>query len=606
MPRAVRIILITLPLFAGLAVGAWFLSRPPEAAPPGPVTDDAPPPTAAMPAAKLVVLVVFDQLRGDYLSRWAAAFGPGGFERLKRDGVWFADCHLPYACSSTAPGHASIATGAPPSVHGIVENDWYDRTAAARVYAAQPLRPYDRVPPLVEPTGQPPARGSGIGFSPERLLAETVGDRLKAVTGGAGRVVSLSLKDRSAALMGGRKPDAAYCFDTRDGRFHTGAYYRDRPHPWAETYNASKAVNAWAGKPWERFRTDLDYDQLAGPDDARGEGAGFGQRRTFPHPFADPSRPGPAYYSAVETSPAGNELLFGLVKAAVVGEKLGRGATADLLCVSFSSNDLVGHQWGPDSWEVLDTTLRSDKLVADLLAFLDETVGAGRYTLVLTADHGVCPIPEQKRYPDLYPAAARTTPRELFAGLGAALDEVYGPAPGGPTRWLDATDADAERFVPWVYLNHTAITARGLDRAAVADFAAQWVGNREPLLTAFTRRQIETGTAPPAGLGSRNQIDAALQRVTLAYHPDRCGDLVAVPKPGVLLTGYLEGTAHGSPHPYDTHVPLLAYGAGVPAGGKVGRRVSSLAVAPVVARALGIDPPATAAEKVPEELAKGK
>ncbi|MBX9628538.1 MAG: alkaline phosphatase family protein [Gemmataceae bacterium] len=614
MPRPFRVALVLLPLMAGLAAGAWFLLESPDAptpadTPPPVATGPGPaptPPPSQPPAGKLVVLLIFDQMRGDYLARWASAFGPDGFERLKREGVWFADCHLPYACTSTGPGHASLVAGAPPSVHGIVENDWYDRKDAARVYSVQPTRPYDRVPPLPGAAG-PPVRGVVTGFTPERLLAETVGDKLKAATGGKGRVVSLSVKDRAAALMGGKKPDAAYCFDYRDGLFTTNSYFRDRPHPWAEAFNAGKPADAWVNKPWLPFKADAGlYDKLAGPDDAPGEAPGVAQGLTFPHPMSDLTKPGPAYYGAVETSPFGNELLLGLARRAVADEKLGHGPAADLLCVSFSSSDLVGHAWGPDSWEVLDVTLRADRLTADLLKFLDETVGKDRYTVVLVGDHGVCPIPEQKRYPEQYPGAARVPDVAFLGGLMEALDEVYGVPPAGPTRWIEPAPADALRVLPWVYLNRAAITARGLDPAAVALVAAQWCGNRPYMLTAFTRKQIETGELPPHGFGSRNQVRDAAARAKLSYHPDRCGDFLVVPKPGVQLTGYAGGTGHGSPHPYDTHVPLVVSGAGVPAAGKIDRRVSALTAAPVLARALGIDPPAGAAEKVPDELGKVK
>jgi hypothetical protein len=586
MPRPLRVVLVLLPLLVGLAVGGWYVYQQSRENHTGP--GDPNRLQAGKPAGKLVVLVVFDQMRGDYLARWAEQFGPDGFERMKKGGIWYADCHLPYACSSTGPGHASMVTGAPPSVHGIVENDWYDRKAAARVYCVEPLRPYDRVPPLRVKGGEP-ARGAESGFSPERLLVPTVGDALKSATGGRGRVVSLSIKDRGAVLMGGTKPDAAYCFDTRDGAFHTGAYYRERPHRWVEEFNASGVVNKWFGARWERFRPDLDYTALAGPDDAPGEAFGTAQGRLFPHPTTggEPAA-GPKYYAALETSPFGNQLLLELVKKAVTGEKLGSGDAADLLCVSFSSNDLVGHQWGPDSWEVLDVSLRSDALIAEFLRFLDQTLGPDRYVLLVTSDHGICPIPEQRKLL----AARRVTPQEVLAPLAAALDETFGKQPGGESRWFEAMDRP-DRVWPWVYLNQALLSARGIPYEVACDYAAQWLGNRPYLEAAFTRRQIETGFFPPGTLGDR---------VKQAYHPDRCGDVIAVPKPGVLVTGYGSGTSHGSPHSYDTHVPVLVYGAGVPAEGKHSGRVSSLIVAPILAWALGIDPPPAATLRVPTEF----
>ncbi|MDB5308503.1 MAG: phoV 2 [Gemmataceae bacterium] len=609
MSRSLRLGLILVPLSAALGVGGWFLyQRSQEHTQPG--GPDGTGPDAAKHAGKLVVLVVFDQMRGDYLARWADQFGPDGFERMKKGGVWYSDCHLPYACSSTGPGHASIATGAPPAVHGIIENEWYDRAAAARVYCVQPNRPYELVPALPPDAAGKPTRGADTGFAPDQLLAETVGDRFQAATGGKGRVVSLSIKDRTAVLMGGKKPTAAYCFDTRDGLFHTGGYYRDAVHPWAAAVNASRKVDGWAGKEWDRFRPDLDYDKLAGRDDAPGEGYGYGQKRVFPHPFpaltAEPDKR-KQYYNAVETSPAGNELLFELVKAAVAGENLGTGDGPDLLCVSFSSNDLIGHFWGPDSWEVLDITLRADKVIADFLRFLDEKVGEGRYVMAITADHGVCPIPEQKRYPELYPAATRKSVRgDLLPGLTAALEETYGKAPAGPTRWLEVADKEAEQVWPWVYLNHAAIKARGLDPTDVAGYAAQWIGNRPYMLTGITRGQIEADHLPPVGPGAEKEVRAVFEEAKRAYHPARCGDVLAVQKPGVQISPYPEGTGHGSPHAYDTHVPVLVYGAGVPAVGKQERRVSSLIVAPTLAWALGVDPPAGAVEKVPGEIREGK
>ncbi|MFO0803296.1 MAG: alkaline phosphatase family protein [Gemmataceae bacterium] len=571
---------------AGLVVGLWFVMERGKSPTPG-----EPP----KPPGRLVVLIVFDQMRGDYPDRWSKHFGENGFERIKKGGVWYSDVHIPYACTSTGPGHASIITGAPPSVHGIVENDWYDRTAGARVYCAQPLRPFDRVPPA--PKGVP-GRGSDIGMSPERLLVETVGDKLQA-SSAKSRVVSLSIKDRTAVLLGGKKPDAAYCFDSRDGQFHTGAYYRQAVHPWVEEFNKSGRVDAWIGKEWTRFKP-IDYEFMGvGSDDAAGEATGvddgesFSQKRTFPHPFPSKAqkdeRP-KLYYASVEMSPAGNELLIELAKKAIAAENLGNGEAADLLCLSFSSNDLIGHSWGPDSHEMLDITLRSDAMLADFLAHLDEKL-ADRWAVVVTSDHGVCPIPEQK----LVPGAVRKSVRDVLPQLAAALDDAYGIPPGGPTNWFELETKDNSDLWPWLYLNHKAIAARKLDPAAVADFAAQFIGNRGFMQTAFTRKQIESGTLPPGG--NQAETKAMLERVKLAYRPDRCGDVIGIPKPGVLVTGYGTGTSHGSPQGYDTHIPVMAFGAGVPGLGKRTEPRSSLTVAPTLAAILGLEPPAAAMEK---------
>jgi hypothetical protein len=608
MPAIVRYLLVVL-IVAGLSVGGFFAYRylqkddNNQAARVDPTTGRPIDPKTGKPVGKLVVLIVFDQMRGDYLSRWAKAFGPDGFERMKKEGVWYSAVEIPYSCTSTGPGHASIATGAPPSITGIVENEWYDRQAAANIYCAQPSRPFEMVPPIAA-SEEKASRGSGIGFSPERLLAETVGEKLKEVTKGKSKVVSLSIKDRTAVLMGGRKlseeikPDAVYCFDTRDGKFHTGEYYRERAHPWVEEFNSAGMVKQWFNKPWERFRPNLDYKDLTKNEDvAPGEDRGVSQGLFFPHPTNGGLKEiGPKYYEAVETSPFGNELLFELVKKAIAAEKLGAGETADLLCVSFSSNDLIGHRWGPDSWEVLDITLRSDKLIADFLSLLDSTLGKDRYTLVITADHGVCPIPEQEKIPTAQRVMLSDKENPFFPQLITALNSTFGIVGSDSTRWFIANDPkEQERVWPWIYLNNSAVEARGLKREQVADYVRDWMKGRAFIETAFTRQQIETDTFEPGSFGAK---------VKLAYYPDRCGDVIAIPKPGVLITTYKSGTNHGTPQPYDSHVPILAIGGGIPAVGTRSEKVSSLIVAPILARALSIDPPANAVEKLPLELMK--
>lgn len=601
MPRTLRIVLILIPLAAALAYGGWLAyqnaqrpaavaggdPKPPDPVQPNPAPGPTPTPTAS--PTKLVVLVVFDQMRGDYPDRWAELYGPDGFERMKKGGTWFTECHIPYACTSTGPGHAALSTGAPPAVNGIIENDWFERAENAKIYCCQPKRLYERVPPA------PPSksnRGSELGFSPERLLAATVTDALKSASGGKAKVVCLSLKDRSAVLPGGQKPDAVYCFDTRDGVFQTGMFYRPEPHPWVTTFNAARLVDSWFDKPWERLRSDIDYAKFSGPDDAAGEGLGTnGMSRLFPHPLRGKlAAPGEGYFKAVEYAPYGNELLFALTKSAITAEKLGRGDTTDFLSVSFSSNDIAGHQWGPDSQEVLDFTLRSDRLMAEFLKFLDEQVGQGKYTVLISADHGICPLPEQQKIP----GAERVIIAELVKQLTAALDATFGKNPSGPMVWLEPR-AEVGDMWPWVYLNQKGIEARGIPLETVADYVRDWLAGRSYIAAVLTRKQIETGDFPPGSFG---------HQAKLAYHPERCGDVLACPKPGVLISTYKTGTSHGSPHPYDTHIPLIVYGAGVNPAGKRTERVSSLAVAPILAKALGIAPPATAKEPIPAGVMK--
>lgn len=597
MPSLRLIIPLALLFSATAFVGGYLLLRPPpppanRQREPVPIVPNTPPAeksTYDEASAKLVVLVVFDQLRGDYLSRWAELFGPDGFNRLKHSGIWFSHCHIPYACTSTGPGHAALVTGAPPSVNGIVENAWYDRATAQVVYCCEPSRVYDLIPPVPQELGKP-GRGAAKGFSPERLLVPTVGDSLWEATQGKGRVVSLAIKDRAAVLMGGRKPYAVYCFDTRDGQFHTGTYYnRDTEHAWVRNFNRSRLVDSWFDKAWEKLDPKLDYEHFSGPDDADGEAPGVhGAGRIFPHSYRGRlNAPGSRYYAAVETSPAGNELLFALVQQCITAEKLGHNDSPDLLCVSFSSNDLVGHLFGPDSQEVLDITLRSDRLMAEFLRFLDTTVGQGKYVLLVTADHGICPLPELPRTKETYPDATRRTVSELAKNLTQALDAVY----GGTTNWIERFDDDVW---PWLYLNYSAIKGRKLQVADVAAVARDWLADQAFLETAFTRAELEQGHIP---------ADQPLKKMAaLAYHKDRCGDVLVIPKPGVLVMSYPTGTGHGSPHAYDTHIPFLLYGAGVPALGERKEWISSLAIAPTLAWALGVPAPRHDATMLPPEV----
>ena len=218
---------------------------------------------------------------------------------------------------------------------------------------------------------------------------------MKAATSNRSRVVALSLKDRSAVLPAGRRPDACYWFDSKTGDCVTSTYYRERPHAWVDEFNRARPVDRFFGKDWERFRTDIDYVKHSGPDDVAGEGTGIAQGRTFPHPMTGGlKQPGRAYYEALANSPFGNDVLLDVAKLAVEREELGKRDDPDFLSISLSSNDLVGHTWGPDSQEVLDITLRSDRQLTEFLGFLDEQVGKGKYLLAITSDHGVCPLPE--------------------------------------------------------------------------------------------------------------------------------------------------------------------------------------------------------------------
>jgi hypothetical protein len=556
---------------AVVGVALYALSRP------------TPPPRKA----KLAVLVVFDQMRGDYLQQWRPHFRDDGFARLQRDGAWFSNCHYPYAITTTGPGHASILTGACPDAHGIVNNSWIEKGIAASC-AGRDV--YKLVPPAPKfpddkKDAKPPAGGT-----PEFLLSETVADVLKETTGGRAKVFGLSLKERSAILPTGKRPDGAYWFE--GGTFLTSTYYTEkddtgRVHPWVTEFNDSRRAARWLGKDWTRFRPDLNYDALSGRDDQLGEAGGHAQGRTFPHPTGG-TKLNRRYYDALSNSPFGNDVLLELAKACVTAEKLGSRDVPDLLVVSFSSNDLIGHFWGPDSHEVLDVTLRSDALIADLLAFLDKAVGKDQYLFAVTADHGVCPLPEVARAKGIAPFAVRVYPSELRKELDAHLTKVYPaskPKDGPSGRWVE------DHSFPWVYLNPRLVQAVGAPHEAVAVEAAKFLATRTGVARALTRAELA---------GPVSESDAIAVRAKRSFHPARSGDVCVILQPySILWPG--DGTNHGTPHPYDTHVPLLVYGPGI-RGGERNEATTPQALASIFAKWLDLRRPKDAAFPLPETL----
>ncbi len=523
----------------------------------------ATPPVARSEAGKLPklgVVVVFDQMRGDYLQKWRGLFVEGGFKRLQDEGAWCANCHYPYSDTVTAAGHTSLLTGCTPHEHGIVGNDWYDRSTGRRVKAVSGI----------------------LGPDPLRRQRETLGDALLRQTKGKGKVASLSIKDRAAILMAALRAQLVYWISGND-EFDTSPHYRSEAHAWVREYNRAGKLQGYLGRPWDKLRPQLDYQRYSGPDNFRFEGTGFNQGRTFPHATLS--------VSAVECSPFGNSVLLDFARIAIEKEQLGRGDATDLLCLSFSANDLIGHSYGPDSQEVLDITLRSDLVVKELLEFLDAKVGKGNYFLALSADHGICPLPEVTRQIQ-HKEAGRVLSTLLSSQAEVFLQKTFGPT-GDRAGWVEATASS------WVYLNKRALAARGINPTVMEQSLAGWLMTQPGVQTAYTRTQLATET-PLA--------DPVAEQVRQSFHPERSGDVTVILKPYHLLwstastvDGGSTTTTHGSPHSYDTHVPLLVYGPGIRPGMHQ-ERVAPQSLASIVARGLGMQPPQTARFAVPEGL----
>jgi|SRR5579884_693069 len=581
MPSSRRRLLLLAGVLSLSAVALWAL-RP--AASPAPRAAPEPPRPPSGP--RLAVLLVFDQLRGDYPQRWGELFGPGGFRRFTEHGAWFRECHYPYATTLTGAGHATLATGTSPDRHGIVGNNWYDRRTGSNVYCAS-TPGFRLLPPL------PGGGAEAVGESPLRLKAPTVADAFRRAYPGC-RVVSLSLKDRGAILpaggssLDGSRPappphTACFWFDTRDGRFVTSTFY-DGPRPWVDTFNQDRRrFDRWRGTDWDRVAA-IDYDRWAGPDDAPGESKRYG--RTFPHRLdGKPGVRGASYYDALYASPMGNDLLLDLALAAVDGEELGGRDVPDLLLVSFSSNDAVGHAYGPDSQEVLDCTLRTDRLLRRLFDELDRRVGPDRYVVVLSADHGVCPLPARAAAEGW--EAGYVTEAELSRPAEAFLQDRF-PGPAAGTA-LEATDGKGKSYMinESFYLRPQWLRARGVSQERAETELAAWARRRPQVAAAYTRTQLLRGV-PTDHLG---------EAVRRSFHPEASGDVLLVLKPYHIVWEGREGTTHGSPYPYDTHVPLLVYGPSVVPGVRWGP-VSPEAASVILCRACGVPPPALAS--VPE------
>lgn len=503
-------------------------------APPAPVAQGRP---AAGPEIRLVLLVAVDQFRYDYLTRFRPQF-TSGLAQLLTKGAGFTQAFLDHYPTVTAVGHATMLSGARPAVSGIIGNDWFDRASGRSVTSVS-----DAETTLVG--------GEGRGSSPRRLLVSTIGDELKNVAGGDGegrpRVFGLSLKDRSAVLPAGHRADGAYWFDTKTGAFVTSTYYRTEPHPWAAAFNGKKPIDAYAGRSW--------------PHDAA---AGTG--RTLP-------AVGPSLSGGVYGSPFGNELLRDFAIVALEAERLGQRGVTDVLSVSFSSNDAVGHTHGPDSAEVRDIAIRTDQVVGDLLARVDALVGLERTLVVFTTDHGVAPVPEVQRERKL--PGGRITSDELFGPIAAALTAKYGEG-----KWIQGTAGSSP------YLDHALIAGKALDPAEVRRVAAAAAAAVPHVARVYTREQIIAGQVAPDVIG---------RRIAQSYHLQRSGDLEIVLDPYWLRGS--AGTTHGTPYSYDAHIPLLLMGPGIRPGVYHGT-VALNDVAPTLAALLGIENPSGADGRV--------
>jgi hypothetical protein len=520
----------------------------------------------AAPRPRLVVAIAVDQLRADYMDRFRAFFSRSGFNLFLQRGASFAEARYEHATTSTCPGHAAILTGSYGSVNGIIGNDWYDARIGAEQYCAA-----DHTAALI---------GSNLeGRSPRNLKGATVGDLLKIATGGRSRVVTVSAKDRSAIMLGGHLADAAYWME--DTLFVTSTYYRPDMPQWAREFNASGKVSSYFGKKWERLLPAPAYE-MVGPDDVPTERDEAGMGRTFPHTIAGGPAIGTGFVEAFDQSPFSNEVVADFAMRAMTAEGLGRDTVTDLLGISFSANDRVGHGYGPDSHEVMDVTIRLDRTLGRLFGFLDRTVGLANTVIVLTADHGVAPLPEvfQRLHPGA--SARRFHPAVVDTVVNAALAARYGaaPAPG----WV------AHHDQPQIYLNLSALRAKKVAVPEAERVAQGAVMSVPGVHEALTATELAKGRAAGVRTGE-----------VYSFYPGRSGNIYYQMAPYILVDDEPTGTGHGTPWAYDQQVPLLWFGSRIVPG--IRQTPAAVAdIAPTLSALLGLTAPGGSQGRVLSEI----
>ncbi|HUB32440.1 MAG TPA: alkaline phosphatase family protein [Bryobacteraceae bacterium] len=496
----------------------------------------------SVPKPKIIVAIVIDQFRYDYLQRFRGDYH-AGLDRLMKHGAFFTDAHYPQSTTVTAIGHSTFLTGAPPAFSGIVNNEWYDRDSGGTVTAVSDPRTF-----LVGATGAHP------GSSPRRLLVSTVGDELK-MSGSDSHIIGVSIKDRSAILPAGHMADAAYWFDPGSEAWVTSTYYRETLPAWAKQINAEKPAQRYATANW----LPLDAKPGAAPFCTMASGASVRQ------------------CPSLEASPYGNEMIEEFAEAAFDGENLGHHPGTDILTVSFSSNDYVGHAVGPDDPEVRDISRRTDILIGKLLDKVERGVGAGNLLVVLTADHGVAPVPEVNEARHM--PGGRLNGPAMLQKVNEALSAKFGEG-----KWI----LSGSTLMP--YFDLKLIESHKLDRAEVERVAADAVRATPHIARVYTRTQLMNGEVQQDDIG---------RAVSLSFYAPRFGDLLIIPEPYYIFDA--KGTTHGTPYDYDNHVPVIFFGTGIKPGA-YREHILVNDIAPTLANMLGLETPTSATGHVLGEM----
>ncbi|MBM3796495.1 MAG: alkaline phosphatase family protein [Acidobacteria bacterium] len=509
-----------------------------------PAQQPSPAPAPAAPAAprkpKLVLAIVVDQFRLDYFYRFGTQYN-SGLQRLARQGAFFTNAHYEHFPTVTAIGHSTFLSGATPSLSGIVGNEWYDRATRKQVTSVSD--------PATKLLGGP---ADAAGSSPHRLLVSTVADELKMARPGA-KSIGISIKDRSAILPIGRTGNGAFWFDNKTGNFVSSTFYFPELPAWVRSFNEARAADRYLGRDWTSFE-DPKTAPFEKMPEARDE----------------------KYWAEMQRTPFGNEILEELAERAIEAEGLGADDVTDVLSVSFSSNDYVGHEFGPDDPRVRDISIRTDRTIGRLFAYLDKKVGMANVLVAFTADHGVAPLPEKMIERKM--SGGRIPEESVLGKVREYLTETYGPG-----EWI------AGKSGPSAYLNHPLILSKGLSIPKIREEAAALLRGQPHMFRIYTHDQLSFG---------QTSDDAVDRRVRNGFHAARGSDVFIVPEPYFLFEK--TGTSHGTPFNYDTHVPVIMMGPGIRPG-KYHRRAAVNDIAPTLATLLEVETPTGAMGRVLDE-----
>lgn len=507
---------------------------------------------SAQNAPKLVVGIVVDQMRQDYISRYYEDFGEGGFKRLVDDGFFFRNAHYNYIPTKTGPGHTSIYTGSTPSRHGIVGNDWYERA-------------YGRNLNCVEDTLQSVVGGVSNGkVSPRNVEVTTITDELRLYYNFKSKVIGVSLKDRGAAIPAGHNPTGAYWYDLQSGNMITSSYYSNELPEWLEAYNKQERPKALMHDGWKLLKSEETYNESIEDDNPFERELKKGLGVTFPYNFSKHKKD----HSLIKYTPFTNTLIREVAIEALKSEDLGDDDIPDFLTISFSATDDVGHRFGPRSMEVQDTYLRLDQEIAQLLTTLDSEIGKDNYIVFLSADHGATDVPlymVKNKMPGGYHNKGY-----IKSMLNEKLSDSFGKG-----KWVISVINEQ------IYLDHDLIESKEIELEDLKNTVIKLLLQEDYITEAFDAKTV----------AKRMFTDPMLIKLQNGYHRKRCGDILYVLAPSNLNDSYgRQGTDHRSVYNYDTHIPIIFYGAGISSGSSV-RPVSITDIAPSLSMLLNISLP---------------